>query len=61
MQAPARRPRACLPACLQIVFFVVHWAACIFYYIAKQHGFDKSSWVAEADIPNFTDKAAVEK
>jgi hypothetical protein len=46
---------------VQIVFFVVHWAACLFYYIAKQHGFDQSSWVGEADIPNFSDKAAIEK
>jgi len=40
---------------------VVHWAACVFYYIAKQHGFDQSSWVGAASGPNFADTHAVEK
>eukprot|EP00878_Enallax_costatus_P040712 GHUV01047065.1.p1 GENE.GHUV01047065.1~~GHUV01047065.1.p1 ORF type:complete len:324 (+),score=64.85 GHUV01047065.1:636-1607(+) len=29
-------------------FFVVHWAACAFYYIAKQSGFAETSWVGAA-------------
>lgn len=33
---------------LQICFFVVHWAACIFYYIAKQSAFAETSWVGAA-------------
>jgi len=33
---------------LQICFFVVHWAACGFYYIAKQGGFAATSWVGAA-------------
>eukprot|EP00775_Hariotina_reticulata_P006152 gene6152-6389_t len=28
-----------------LCFYVVHWGACGFYYIAKQSGFDESSWV----------------
>lgn len=31
-----------------ICFFVVHWAACGFYYIAKQGGFAATSWVGAA-------------
>jgi hypothetical protein len=33
----------------QICFFVVHWAACGFYYIAKQGGFAATSWVGAAE------------
>jgi hypothetical protein len=46
---------------LQIVFFVVHWAACVFYYIAKQHGFGESSWVGKSGIDGFEGKHSVEK
>ncbi|KAF8054945.1 AKT1 [Scenedesmus sp. PABB004] len=31
-----------------LCFFVVHWAACIFWYIAKQSGFADTSWVGAA-------------
>ena len=30
---------------MQVVFYQVHWAGCMFYYIAKQSGFTNSTWV----------------
>ena len=37
--------RHALPACLQYAFLVAHWAACIFYFIARQYDFSSNTWV----------------
>jgi hypothetical protein len=52
---------AAAAALLQILFYVVHWAACMFYFIAKQHYFEKNTWVGAAEGPSFQDTSAVEK
>jgi len=30
---------------VQYAMYVVHWVACIFYFIARQEGFTSSSWL----------------
>ena len=30
---------------LQVAFFICHFAACIFYFIARQYGFSDTTWI----------------
>lgn len=30
---------------LQYVFYVTHWSACMFYFIAAQYGLDQDTWI----------------
>lgn len=29
----------------QYVFYVTHWSACMFYFIAVQYGLDQDTWI----------------
>ena len=38
----------CLPV-MQYALMVAHWAACIFYFIARQNNFTNTTWVGHED------------
>ena len=33
------------PLCAQYVFFVTHWSACAFYFIARLHHLGQDTWL----------------
>lgn len=42
------------------VFFSTHWAACLFYLIARQEGYSPDSWVGR-NLPRFEGKSPIVK